>query len=356
MKKIISALIVGLAAALGLSVGSNAAFATGGGTPHKWYVCKYVGKPGVNERLQTGQNPIFVDESAIDISPVHIGATFADKQGRSIVVAGPYEKKLSPEPGVGICPNPDGPPSPSPSPSVTPTPTPTPSPSDTPPPTDWNWKYDVTCTAVSGTNPNGPIDSVDSNIRIKNLDTNEVRTFNYHPNTSGPASFSWKYLVEYGMPESWTHYEVQWVQVNGTNYHWEGKLTCGESTPTPTPTETPTPSPTPTEPTVTPSPSETPTVTPTPTPSETDTPTPSPTPTGPTVTPTPSETPTPTVTPTPTETPTTSPSPSVTPSKTPKPSATPEHLAFTGGDINLLWPALGIILLGAAAVAVARKR
>lgn len=132
-------------------------------------------------------------------------------------------------------------------------------------------------------------------------------------------------------------------------------------TPTPTPSPSDTPTPTPSEtPTVTPTPtpSETPTVTPTPTPSETGTPTPSPTPTEPTVTPTPSETPTPTVTPTPTETPTASPSPSVTPSKKPKPSTTPtpEHLAFTGGDINLLWPALGIILLGAGAVAVARKR
>lgn len=94
--------------------------------------------------------------------------------------------------------------------------------------TNWDWKYSVNCTGVSGTNPNGPIDSVDSNVKIKNLNTGETRTFNYHPNTSGPASFSWTYLGNYGMPGSWTAYEVLWVQVHGTNYHWAGSLKCGE--------------------------------------------------------------------------------------------------------------------------------
>lgn len=100
------------------------------------------------------------------------------------------------------------------------------------PPTNYDWKYQVTCTGVSGTNPNGPIDSVDSNVRIKNLKTGEVRTFNYHPNTSGPASFSWSYTAQYGMPATWDYYEVQWVQVNGTNYHWQGSLVCGTPPPT----------------------------------------------------------------------------------------------------------------------------
>ena len=31
----------------------------------KVYVCKYVGTPGVDERLQTGNNPISVDTSAL---------------------------------------------------------------------------------------------------------------------------------------------------------------------------------------------------------------------------------------------------------------------------------------------------
>lgn len=52
----------------------------------KWFVCKYVGKPGVDETLQGGGNPISVSENAIKISPVVPGASFADAQGRSVVL------------------------------------------------------------------------------------------------------------------------------------------------------------------------------------------------------------------------------------------------------------------------------
>src|SRR5262245_25320006 len=77
---------------------------------HKWYVCKYVGTPGVNETLQTGQNPIFTDEHSIATFPnIQIGDSFNDKQGRSVVIAGPYAQKLDPEPGADQCPPPDNP-------------------------------------------------------------------------------------------------------------------------------------------------------------------------------------------------------------------------------------------------------
>ena len=53
---------------------------------NQWvYVCKYVGTPGVDERLQTGQNPILVSVNAIDGPPI-IGAPFQDAQGRSVVI------------------------------------------------------------------------------------------------------------------------------------------------------------------------------------------------------------------------------------------------------------------------------
>ena len=39
----------------------------------KWFVCKYVGTPGVDETLQTGNNPISVSESAIPLDPVVAG-------------------------------------------------------------------------------------------------------------------------------------------------------------------------------------------------------------------------------------------------------------------------------------------
>jgi len=52
----------------------------------KVFVCKYVGTPGVDERLQTGQNPISVSVNAI--KDFHgIGSYFNDAQGRSYVLA-----------------------------------------------------------------------------------------------------------------------------------------------------------------------------------------------------------------------------------------------------------------------------
>lgn len=53
----------------------------------KVYVCKYVGTPGVDEVLQTGQNPIDVSANAIPENPVVVGSYFADAQGRSFVLA-----------------------------------------------------------------------------------------------------------------------------------------------------------------------------------------------------------------------------------------------------------------------------
>lgn len=70
----------------------------------KWFVCKYVGTPGVDEELQTGDNPISVAAPAInheDPSSVQVGDEFADAQGRSVVIA---EDTGQPEPGVEDCP------------------------------------------------------------------------------------------------------------------------------------------------------------------------------------------------------------------------------------------------------------
>jgi len=52
----------------------------------KYYVCKYVGTPRVDERLQTGQNPIDVSGNTLP-QPVVVGSYFADQQGRSFVLA-----------------------------------------------------------------------------------------------------------------------------------------------------------------------------------------------------------------------------------------------------------------------------
>ncbi len=80
----------------------------------KWFVCKYVGTPGVDETLQTGQNPISVAASAIGEDPVVAGTFFADSQGRSYVLVADTGQE---EPSVDLCPPPGTPGSATPSPS-----------------------------------------------------------------------------------------------------------------------------------------------------------------------------------------------------------------------------------------------
>lgn len=67
----------------------------------KYFVCKYVGTPGQDEELQTGNNPISVSGNAIPATPVVVGAFFSDQQGRSFVLA---EDTGQPEPPVSACP------------------------------------------------------------------------------------------------------------------------------------------------------------------------------------------------------------------------------------------------------------
>ena len=81
----------------------------------KWFVCKYVGTPGVDETLQTGQNPISVAASAIGVDPVVAGTFFNDNQGRSYVLVA--DTGQDPEPSVDLCPPPGTPGSATPSPS-----------------------------------------------------------------------------------------------------------------------------------------------------------------------------------------------------------------------------------------------
>lgn len=71
-------------------------------------VCKYVGKPGVNEVLKSGENPILVSINAL-VGPngadPTLGQSFSDAQGRSVVVA----LAGMPIPAQGSCPQGQGP-------------------------------------------------------------------------------------------------------------------------------------------------------------------------------------------------------------------------------------------------------
>lgn len=96
-------------------------------------------------------------------------------------------------------------------------------------PWDWNWTYaDPTCDALTVRYPaNIPAGQAnDVNIRFNsNLGRS---TFNYHHNEgtwSGTTSFAYAQHPSY--PTSGLRwFTVEWVQVAGTNYHWQGALTC----------------------------------------------------------------------------------------------------------------------------------
>ena len=91
--------------------------------PHKSYVCKYVSKPGVAERLQTGQNPIWVDNHSLlgYDGTVTVGQQFKDGQIRSVVIVA-NTPKLNPEPTVADCPGAPTPPPPACTSNCTPSP------------------------------------------------------------------------------------------------------------------------------------------------------------------------------------------------------------------------------------------
>ncbi|UTX51021.1 hypothetical protein KI440_02330 [Candidatus Saccharibacteria bacterium TM7i] len=101
-------------------------------------------------------------------------------------------------------------------------------------PFDWNWQYAApTCDGLTVTYPADlPAGQAnDVNIRVKNMETGEVRTFNFHNNTgtwSGTQTFDVKAHPDW---PGWKYYEFQWTQVAGTNYHWQGSLICGTQKP-----------------------------------------------------------------------------------------------------------------------------
>ena len=118
--------VIGASAALVLGAGATVAHATEG-DPHKVYVCKYVGTPGVDEILQTGQNPIEVDIAALEDGFVGtFPFEFEDAQGNSIAIG--YVGEQYPVLTIDDCPAGE-------SPSPTPSESPSPTESTTPPPT-----------------------------------------------------------------------------------------------------------------------------------------------------------------------------------------------------------------------------
>lgn len=76
-------IIIVAAALIGLFIVSKI---VGAAPAPKYFVCKYVGTPGQNETLQTGQNPISVSGNALP-DGTNVGDSFTDQHGRSYVIA-----------------------------------------------------------------------------------------------------------------------------------------------------------------------------------------------------------------------------------------------------------------------------
>lgn len=78
--------------------------------PMKVIVCKYVGTPGVDEVLQTGDNPIQVSDNAIPGFTGTFPYEFADAQGRSLAVR--FAASVEDRGTLSDCPPPTPPPPP----------------------------------------------------------------------------------------------------------------------------------------------------------------------------------------------------------------------------------------------------
>ncbi|WP_284327829.1 hypothetical protein [Demequina litorisediminis] len=89
----------------------------------------------------------------------------------------------------------------------------------------------MTCEAVDVDYPKG-ISGIEINVRFRNLDTNEEKTLTYKPGGTLPDPATFTYADHAGWP-GWTYYAVEWVQVDGNNYHWDDGVECGEPEPEP---------------------------------------------------------------------------------------------------------------------------
>ena len=95
-------------------------------------------------------------------------------------------------------------------------------------PFSWDWHYAApTCDALTvaypADLPSGQANDV--NVRVE-TDRGQV-TLNFHNNTgtwSGTTLFP--FLTHPSWPADVSSYAITWVQVGGTNYHWQGQVDC----------------------------------------------------------------------------------------------------------------------------------
>lgn len=102
-------------------------------------------------------------------------------------------------------------------------------------PWTWDWTYaDPTCSALTVDYPANIPDGQANDVNVRFETATGSFTLNFHHNTgtwAGRTIFTFAAHPQW--PAGLTAYDVVWVQVGGTNYHWQGRVACGSNAPAP---------------------------------------------------------------------------------------------------------------------------
>ena len=107
----------------------------------------------------------------------------------------------------------------------------------TPPvvPWDWDWQYAApACDALTVDYPSNIPSGQANDVNIRFATAAGQLTLNFHNNTgtwTGRTVFT--YANHPLWPAGLAAYDIVWVQVGGTNHHWQGTVACGASAQTP---------------------------------------------------------------------------------------------------------------------------
>lgn len=95
-------------------------------------------------------------------------------------------------------------------------------------PFTWDWTYaDPTCAGLSVAYPSDIPSGQANDVNVRVETDHGQLTLNFHNNTgtwSGTTSFP--FTTHPSWPAGVTSYHVTWVQVGGSNYHWQGDVAC----------------------------------------------------------------------------------------------------------------------------------
>lgn len=104
-------------------------------------------------------------------------------------------------------------------------------------PWTWDWTYaDPTCTRLTVDYPANIPDGQANDVNVRFETATGSFTLNFHHDT---GTWSGRTILTFAGHAQWpaglTAYDVVWVQVGGTNYHWQGRVPCGTTPQAPAP-------------------------------------------------------------------------------------------------------------------------